>query len=535
MKIGLRPWGFILVALGACAAAPALAADTPKRGGTLTYLIPTDAPPSFDGHREWTFATAHTATPFYSTLIQVNPENLSSTTDFVCDLCTEMPQATDNGTIWTFKIRPSVKFHDGANLTAADVAASWNKIVFPPEGVISTRQSNYSMIDKIEAPDAATVMFHLKFPTSAFLPALADPMSWIYEKAKLDKDPHWYEKNIDGTGPFKFAGYDAGQSIRGERNPDYYRPGLPYLDGFTGIYADKQAVRVDALRADRAAIEFRGLPPSVRDELVNALGDRIAVQESDWDCSNLITPNHARKPFDDVRVRRALTLAIDRWHGAPGLAKIAVMRTVGAAVFPGSPLAATRQELEQLAGFWPDIEKSRAEARRLLHEAGADGLKFELLNRTVDQPFKYVGAWLVDEWSKVGLRVTQRIVPTGPWIESMRAGNFDVTIEGGCGDLVNPLADTSKYLPHSANPENYGNFDDPAEVALYDKMLREADPAVQRRLMRQFEKHVMDDQAHELMTLWWYRIVPYRSYVKGWNISPSHFLGNNLATVWLDK
>jgi peptide/nickel transport system substrate-binding protein len=120
-------------------------------------------------------------------------------------------------------------------------------------------------------------------------------------------------------------------------------------------------------------------------------------------------------------------------------------------------------------------------------------------------------------------------------IESMRTGNFDVTIEGGCGDLVNSLVDVSKYLPRSANPENYGNFDDPAEVALYDKMLREPDPGKQRELMRQFEKHVMDDEAHELMTLWWYRIVPYRSEVKNWHISPSHFLGNSLAAVWLAK
>jgi peptide/nickel transport system substrate-binding protein len=535
MKIGAGLGSVIVTALAIVAAANAVADETPKHGGTLTYLIPTDAPPSFDGHREWTFATAHTATPFYSLLIEVNPEDLSSTTDFVCDLCTEMPKPTDNGTTYTFKIRQGVKFHDGTAMTAADVVASWNKIVFPPPGVISTRQSNYSMIDRIEAPDASTVVFHLKFPTTAFLPALADPMSWIYEKAILDKDPHWYEKNIMGSGPFKFAGYEAGQFIKGVKNPDYYRPGLPYLDGFTGIYADKQAVRVDALRADRATIEFRGLPPNARDELKQSLGDRITVQESDWNCSNLITPNHARKPFDDVRVRRALTLALDRWHGAPGLAKIAVMRTVGGAVFPGSPLAATQQELGQLAGFWADIEKSRAEARRLLKEAGAENLKFELLNRTVDQPFKYLGAWLVDEWSKIGLQVTQRVAPTGPWIESMRTGNFDVTIEGGCGDLVNPLVDTSKYLPHSANPENYGNYDDPAEVALYDKMLREPDPTKQRALMRQFEKYVMDDQAHELMTLWWYRIVPYRAYVKGWNIGPSHFLGNNLATVWLDK
>ena len=108
------------------------------------------------------------------------------------------------------------------------------------------------------------------------------------------------------------------QSIRGVRNPDYYDKGLPYLDGFVGIFADKQATRVDAIRADRASIEFRSMPPSARDELVGALGDKITVQEGDWDVASAVTPNHKKKPFDDVRVRRALTLAIDRWGGAPG-------------------------------------------------------------------------------------------------------------------------------------------------------------------------------------------------------------------------
>ncbi len=115
------------------------------------------------------------------------------------------------------------------------------------------------MVDTVEAPDPSTVVFHLKFATSAFLPALADPFTFIYKKQIFDKDPRWYEKNIMGSGPFKFVEYQTGQSIKGVRNPDYYHKGLPYLDGFTGIFADKQAVRVDAIRSDRAAIEFRGL------------------------------------------------------------------------------------------------------------------------------------------------------------------------------------------------------------------------------------------------------------------------------------
>jgi peptide/nickel transport system substrate-binding protein len=535
MAIQWGLWVASLVAIIGTAQVTALAGEAPKFGGVLTYAIPADAPPSFDAHREGTFATVHSTAPFYSVLIRVDPDNPSSTTDFVCDLCTELPQPSDNGRTYTFKIREGVKFHDGSPLTAADVAASWIHIVHPLEGVLSPRESHYMMVDTVEAPDPATVVFHLRFATGAFLPALADPFSFIYQKAILDKDPRWYEKNILGSGPFKFAGLEIGQSIKGVRNTDYYHQGLPYLDGFTGIFADKQAVRVAALRSDRVAIEFRGLPPSVRDELVEALGDKIAVQGSDWNCGQMVTPNHQRKPFDDVRVRRALTLAIDRWHGAPELAKIANVRTVGGIVFPGSPLAADKEELQDIAGFWPDIEKSRAEARRLLHEAGAEGFSFELVNRNVDQPYKYDATWVIDQWSKIGLHVTQLVLPTGPWLEAMRNGNFDAAMNGNCNSVVNPLLDVQRYLPRSVYVASYGQFEDQQEIDLYDRMLHETEFTKQRALMRDFEKHVLDSQAHEIFLLWYYRIVPYRSYVRGWKISPSHYLNQDLAGIWLDQ
>ena len=521
----------ILLLLGA----PATSAETPKHGGTLTYMIPADAPPSFDGHREATFATIHAVAPFYSVLIRANPDNPADTTSFVCDVCAEMPEPEDGGKTYAFTIRSDVKFADGSTLTAYDVAASWNHIVAPPAGVVSPRRGYFSMIDRVEAPDPKTVVFHLKFATAAFIPALADPYAFIYQKAVLDRDPHWYEKNILGSGPFHFKEYQLGQAISGVRNPDYYRQPLPYLDGFTGIFADKQAVRVAAIKGDRAAIEFRGFPPATRDDLKAALGDQLSVQESDWNCGNPITPNHKKKPFDDVRVRRALTLAIDRWHGAPPMSKISVMRTVGGVAFPGSPLAATKEELQQLAGWWPDIEKSRAEARRLLKEAGQENLSFELLNRNVDQPYKFNALWVIDEWSKIGVHVSQRVLQTGPFGEAVRNGDFETFVDGDCQNIVNPLLDGTKYLPHTASPANYGNYDDPKAIELYNLMVRETDFQKQRQLMRQFEKHVLDTEVHEIFLLWRYRIVAYRSYVKGFKISPSHYVNQDLATIWLDR
>jgi peptide/nickel transport system substrate-binding protein len=526
-----RVW---LAALGlVLAIAPAAAEEMPKYGGTLTYLIPADSPPTFDAQREQTYATIHSAAPFYSMLVRVNPMNPGSTTDIVCDVCTEVPEPTDGGKTWTFKIRDDVKFHNGDKLTAADVAASFNKIAFPPQGITSPRASNFDMVEKIEATDPSTIVFRLKFATGAFLPALADPYNWIYQKKVLDSDPRWYEKNILGSGPFKFVEYQTGQSIRGVRNPDYHHKGLPYLDGFVAIYAPKQSTQLDAIRADRAAMEFRGYPPSAIKELKEELGERIVVQEHDWNCGHLIWFNHQKKPFDDVRVRKALTLAIDRWGTLPGLSQIAIMRRVGSVVFPGSPLAPSKEQLEQIPGFWPDIEKSRAEARRLLKEAGAENLTFEMLNRATDQPYKYNGVWAVDQWSKIGVKVTQRVMPVGPWFAALRSGDFGVGLAGNCQGIVNPLLDVHAFLPRSVNSANYGYYEDPELLEIHEKALRSTDPQEQKELMHQFVQRVMGDEARIAFLGWWYRLVPHRSYVHGWKIGPSHYLNQDLGTIWL--
>jgi peptide/nickel transport system substrate-binding protein len=347
---------------------------------------------------------------------------------------------------------------------------------------------------------------------------------------------HWYEQNVMGSGPFVFEERQAGAFISGKRNPDYYHEGKPYIDGFRAIFAKKETLRIQAIRGDRAAIEFRGFPPQARDDLVKALGDQITVQESDWNCVLLVTPNHNVKPFDDVRVRRALTLAIDRWHGAEALSKIAIVKTVGGMVFPGHPLAATKEELEQLAGYWPDIEKSREEARRLLKEAGAENLEFVLNNRAIDQPYTIVGTWLIDQWSKIGVKVSQEALPTGPFYDKLRSkADFQVSMDFNCQAVVNPLLDVAIFTSDDKSDNQHGNYQDREMDKLFDAMNETADVEEQRKLMRQFEKRGLDEQANALVTVWWYRIIPHRSSLKGWRVSPSHYLNQDLSGVWLDK
>jgi len=513
---------------------PALA-ETPKRGGILNFVVGSKIP-SYDGHRESTFGMIHPIRPFYSLLIRVNPENPSSPTDFVCDLCEGgVPEPTEDGTRFTFKIRKGVKFHDGTPLTSADIKATFDRIIFPPEGVPSNRKAFFTMVESVTAPDDYTVEFKLKYPSGAFIPALATPFNFVYSKKDLDTHGHeWHTRNINGTGPFIFVQHQPGAFVEGKRNPNYHFEGRPYLDGYKAIAAPKMAVRLQAIRGDRAAIEFRGFPPKARDDLVAALGDKITVQESDWNCVLMATPNQDAKPFDDPRVRRALTLAVDRWGGSKYLSEIAIVKTVGGVVFPNHPLAASDEELERLAGYGRDLEASRAEAKKLLAEAGLSDLSFELHNRGVDQPYKVVGTWLIDQWSKIGADVTQRVQPSGPFYATLRKKkDFEVSIDFNCQSVINPLADVSKFLGSAGN--NYGQYEDPVLEDLFAKMQRAPSEAEQYALMRRYERRALDEAAHEMITLWWYKINPHRSYVKGWNIAPSHYLNQHLDNVWLDK
>ncbi|MEM7250805.1 MAG: ABC transporter substrate-binding protein [Pseudomonadota bacterium] len=533
-------------ALAVWAAAPAQAMDEPKRGGVLNFVVGSKIP-SYDGHAETTFGMIHPIRPFYSLLYRVNPDNPQSPTDFQCDVCEgDVPMEGDAGSgglSYTFKIRKNIEFHDGTKLNAHDVVATFQKIVFPPEGVRSSRVAFFGMVESITAPDDWTVNFKLKYPSGAFVGAVGMPFNFIYAKKDIErKDPDgkdplygykWHQKNINGTGPFVFKQHQPGAFVEGTRFANYHFEGKPYLDGFKSISAPKMAIRLQAIRGNRAAIEFRGFPPKARDDLISALGDKITVQESDWNCGLLFTLNHKWGKFQDARVRRALNLAVDRWGAQNSLSQIAIVKTAGGIVFPSHPLAASKEELQSLEGFWPDIKKSRAEAKRLLKEAGAEGMSFVMNNRASDQPYRIVGTWLIGEFKKVGLNVKQNVIPTSPWINAMRNAEYEGTTDANCQSVVNPIVDVAKYVCSSSN--NRANCEDPVVDDLFAKLNREGDAKKQYAMMRELEKRTIQDEAHEGLTLWWRKINPHRSYVKGWNIAPSHYLNQHLDQVWLDE
>jgi peptide/nickel transport system substrate-binding protein len=531
----LRVWAGrpLALAVGALACllapAPARAGETPRAGGTLTFVVGAE-PPSYDGHRETSFALIHPIAPHYSTMLRIDSEHYPKIVGDVAEGWT----VSADGLTHTFKIRPGIKFHDGSVLTARDVKATYDRIVFPPEDVVSVRKASYGEVEKVEAPTDGTVVFRLKWPSAAFLDHLASPWNFIYRADILVRDQHWYERNIMGSGPFKFGEHVKGSHWVGKKNPAYFVRGRPYLDGYRAIFAPDTSARFAAVQRGRALIEFRGASPAARDDLVKALGNKIAVQESLWLCALTVAVNNERRPFDDARVRRALSLAVDRWEGSRGLSRIAFVKEVGGVLRPGAEFAASDGELIGLAGFSRDIEASRREARRLLKEAGVpDGFPFTFKNRDVKMPYEPMGLFLIDQWRKVGLSVKHVVQETGPYQSDLRNGNFETSMDYVCEFMDEPDLMLQKYLSAENNPQNYSRYNDPRVDELYEKQSRATDAPGRRRLIREFERIVLDEKAYQFPTLWWQRIIPHWARVRGWKITPSHYLGQDLRDVWL--
>jgi peptide/nickel transport system substrate-binding protein len=507
----------------------AAAADAPRKGGVLLAVIGAD-PPSLDPHQESTFANIQLVAPLYSTLLQIDPYNYPKV---IGDVASEWKISPD-GLTYTFKIRPGIKFHDGSPLTAADVKATYDKIVFPPQGTRSVRKIHYSAIERVEAPDPQTAVFKLKFPSASLLDNLASPWNVIYPKKYLDKDPNYFMKNVVGSGPFKFKSYTRGATFEGERNPDYFVKDRPYLNGYKFFISPETSVRAAAIRSGRAYIEFRDLPNSEVDAIKKQLGDKVAVQETSQVGQFGIAMQNTVKPFTDIRVRKALTLGFDRYTAGKVLFPLTGLRDVGGLMRPGTEWAIPQAELEQIPGFWRDAEKSRTEAKRLLAEAGyPNGFKTVMKNRNVKLPYQDLAVYVIQEWRKIGIEVENRPLETAAWFADGRdTGNFELFLQPTVEFMDDPDQFLNRYT--TGAPANYGRFSDPVLDDLFSRQARTVDPAERKKLVIQLQKKVLE-QAYYMPGLWWTRRVVHWAKVKNYVAPPSHYTNQKLQDVWLSE
>ncbi len=504
----------------------AATAEEPRHGGVLPFAVSAE-PPNYDCHANTSFAFIHPVRPSYNTLLRFVPDSYP---DIEGDLA-ESWDVSDDGLTYTFELREGVVFHDGSDFTSRDVKASYDRIRDPQDGAVSIRAAAYSDIESIETPDDHTVVINLSAPNAAMLAQFASPWDCIYSAEKLEEDPRWPERNIMGTGPFTFGDHVAGSHWVGERFEDYWDGDKPYLDGFRAIFTSG-APMVNALAGGEVLAEFRGHSPADRDRLVNSIGDSAVVQESAWACKLIVALNTEKPPFDDVRVRQALSLAVDRYAGAEHLQRIALVRHVGGLLRPGYELAASEEELEEMLGFSRDIEASRERARELLAEAGQENLSFTFVNRNIPMPYTPVGVFLIDQWRHIGLDVEHEQLETRLYQSALRGDDYEAGLDFHCDYMDEPNLQLIKYISSDRSTINYTGYNNAEIDELYERQSRALDIEERKSIIRDME-HIAMEEAYNIPTIWWHRIIVHHDQLRNWHVSPSHYLNQDLAEVWL--
>jgi peptide/nickel transport system substrate-binding protein len=313
-----------------------------------------------------------------------------------------------------------------------------------------------------------------------------------------------------GSGPFRFVSHVAGSKWVGRRFENYFRAGLPYLDGFEAYFIARPAL-TNALEGGQVMAEFVGVSPAERDSLSRSMGSRIKFEDNIRLSDFQLTFNTQHKPFDDVRVRRALVMAIDHWAVLPVLRQATVGGLSGGLLPPGSTMARTPEQLDTLPGFSRNHAEAQAKARELLKEAAQDKLTFTLVNVANPNPWIAIGIYALDQWRQIGVTVDQVTLPAPQWFAARSAGNFDVVV-----DFVGEYAD------------------DPTLDDLFEQQRHATDPAARTALVHAFEERVLN-QAYAAPITWSYRIIPLASDVMGYIVTPSIHINQDLATVWLNR
>lgn len=517
----------LLLAAGfAAPMAEATAQDLPVRGGTFVYAISQGEPANLDCQMAISINAALRLAPHYSSLVKINPADGST---IVGDLARSWSTSPD-GRIITFRLHPNVLFHNGTPLTASDVRASLERIRNPPKGVVSPRQAAYADVEAIEAPDKETVVIRLSSPNGALLKLLAGSKSCILSEALLKSDPDYPARKVMGSGPFRFVKYAPGYEWVGERFDKYFVPGRPYLDGFRALSVTTAAAN-NALASGQAMTDFRGMPATEAARIKAARGDKVKVHEPNViNLLLLLQLNTQRPDLADVRVRRAIALAMDHWGGEKLIERSTGTSAPGGLLRPGSEWARTPEELSSLPGFRKDPEAARAEARKLLAEAGKPNLTLRFLNR---KPFPYVGVFVIDQLRRIGITVTQEQPEDPQFLAKREAGDYDLVL-GALPDFDDdPTLQWINLTSASRNRENFSRADDARFDAWYLEQKRlSGNPAQRKAILQEAEAYLLN-QATVVPFFWGKRAIVMAAEVGGYTPTHSNWVGMDLAHLWL--
>ena len=521
----------VAVMLAAVLAHPA---EAQKRGGILkVYFF--DSPGTMSIHEESTIAGEGPMMGVFNNLVMYDQSvPQSGMKSVVPDLATEWAWSED-GKELTFKLRPGVKWHDGKPFTAADVRCTFDLLLGTAAEKLrlNPRKPWYRNLDAVVPKGDLEVTFQLKRPQPAFIAMLASGFTPIYPCHVPARD---MRQHPVGTGPFKFVEFKPNEYIKVTRNPDYWKKDRPYLDGIDWAIIKNQATGQLAFLSgqyDMTSPYFFQVP------LINDTMKQDAQAICKLVPSNVnrnVIINRSKPPFDNPEVRRAVAMTLDRQAFIDTLTQ--GKGNVGVAMLPppegiwGMP----PEMVKQLPGYDPDVEKSRAAARKIMEKAGYGPdkhLALKVSTRNIP-PYRDPAVILLDQLKQIYIDAELEPVDSPAWFPKVARKDYSIGLNLTGNGVDDP--DQTFYENFACGSENnYDGYCNPEIDKLFDRQSTEADQAKRKQLVWEIEKRLAEDVARPVLyhnrsgTCW-------HPYVKGYTpMINSIYNGNRMEDVWLDR
>jgi peptide/nickel transport system substrate-binding protein len=497
----------------------------PVKGGTFTIAILGD-PPDLDMQANSTYLVNHAVSPVYNQLVRFDPADAKET-KIVSDLAKSWEQSGD-GLTYTFKLNEGVTFHDGKPFSSEDVKASLERVMNPPKNVVSPRQDSLAVIDKIETPDPTTAVIALKRPAPSLMPILAQGWMSIYS-AKDIGGGFDFKLKTNGTGPFQLTDYLRGNRITLKAFEKYFVKGQPYVDGMTVFIIPQQSTLVSSFQSGE--ILFTSLfTVSDLKSVQSALGNKIVIQRTPALGFNSINfGQHA--PWQDARVRQAVTMALDR------KAAITLLDEgegdTGGYMAPSGQWTLSQQELQAIPGYAPISDKVRADAKALLSAAGVkDGFETTILTRQ-GQSYENLSLFIKDNLAKIGIDAKPQVLESAAAYDALNKRNFDMAPWAHGIALDDPDAIFAEFYLSKA-PRNYSEIGSQEVDDLFLKQSQTLDQNERVKLVKEMQQKAMPLYGKVILEwstrrwVWW-------NSVQGYTAHQGLYNNQRFAEVWIKK
>jgi peptide/nickel transport system substrate-binding protein len=523
-----------LAAAGPLLAALSLAqpADAQKAGGILK-VGHFDSPASMSMLEESTVAVNRAIMSVFNNLVLYDQHVVqNSPKSIVPELATGWAW-NEEGTELTMPLHQGVKWHDGKPFTAADVKCTFELLqgIATEKLRINPRKSWFTNLKEVTTKGDYEVTFHLARPQASFLAMLATGWTPIYP---CHVSPAQMRLHPIGTGPFKFVEFRPNQSITVARNPDYWKPGRPYLDGIEWTIIKDVSTRMLAFMAGKTDFYPAVTIPQLKD--VKDRRPEVVCEMYSANVSRNMLVNRSAPPFDNPDLRRAMSLSIDRkafndiinqGQGQIG----AVMQPPPDGLWGMPP-----EVLQTLPGYHPDIAKSRAEARKIMQKLGYGPdkrLGVTMSTRNI-APYRDPAVILISQLKEIYIDADLDPLDTTQWYPRLARKDYTVGVSVTETAIDDP--DPAFYENYVCGAQrNYTGYCNKEVDKLVDQQSAESDIAKRTQLVWQIEKKLVEDDARPILfyprgaNCW-------RPELKGLTIhANSIYNGWRFEDIWLDQ